>query len=132
MVCEFGMSEKLGPLSFGQRDEQIFLGREIATHKDFSEQTAVLIDEEVRKVVETAWAAASDIMRTHVDKLHALAESLLENETLDGIVAAQPFWHHGVLLPDLFTAGIPVITEKPLSCSVEAGEAILNAKGVFP
>ncbi len=83
MVCEFGMSEKLGPLSFGQRDEQIFLGREIATHKDFSEQTAVLIDEEVRKVVETAWAAASDIMRTHVDKLHALAESLLENETLD-------------------------------------------------
>ncbi len=83
MVCEFGMSEKLGPLAFGQRDEQIFLGREIATHKDFSEETAQLIDQEVRKVVETAWAAASDIMRTHVDKLHALAENLLERETLD-------------------------------------------------
>jgi cell division protease FtsH len=83
MVCEFGMSEKIGPLSFGQRDEQIFLGREIATHKDFSEQTAILIDEEIRKLVEAAWAAASDIMQSHVDKLHVLAENLLVEETLD-------------------------------------------------
>ena len=51
---------------------------------------------------------------------------MIKNENLDGIVAAQPFWHHGVLLPDLFTAGIPVFTEKPLSCSVEAGEGILK------
>lgn len=83
MVCEFGMSEKMGPLSFGQRDEQIFLGREIATHKDFSEQTAVMIDEEVRKVVETAWASAGEIIRSHSDKLGLLAEGLLEHETLD-------------------------------------------------
>ena len=65
--------------------------------------------------------------RYGVDRVYTSHTQMLANETLDGIVAAQPFWHHGVLLPDLFTAGVPVLTEKPLSCSVEAGEAILNA-----
>ncbi len=83
MVCEFGMSEKMGPLAFGRGNEQIFLGREISRHKDFSEQTAIMIDEEVRKVVETAWAAASDIIRSHSDQLTLLAEGLLDKETLD-------------------------------------------------
>jgi cell division protease FtsH len=83
MVCEWGMSEKLGPLTFGKREEQIFLGREIATHRDYSEQTAVLIDEEVRGIVEKAWATASDILQTHDGKLRLLAEELLVRESLD-------------------------------------------------
>ncbi|MEO2005513.1 MAG: ATP-dependent zinc metalloprotease FtsH, partial [Candidatus Poribacteria bacterium] len=83
MVCEYGMSEKVGPLSFGQRNEPIFLGREIATHKDFSEQTAILIDDEVRNIIETGWATADEIIRGHVDRLNLLAEGLLEKETLD-------------------------------------------------
>jgi cell division protease FtsH len=83
MVCEYGMSDKMGPLSYGQRNEPIFLGREIATHKDFSEQTAILIDDEVRNVIETAWARADEIIRGHVDRLNMLAEGLLEKETLD-------------------------------------------------
>lgn len=65
--------------------------------------------------------------RYGVERVYTNHAQMLENETLDGIVAAQPFWHHGVLLPDLFTAGIPVFTEKPLSCSVEAGEGIIDA-----
>jgi cell division protease FtsH len=95
MVCEFGMSEKMGPLAFGRGNEQIFLGREISRHKDFSEQTAIMIDEEVRKVVETAWACASDIIRGHSDQLNLLAEGLLDKETLDtddieGVLGPRP------------------------------------------
>jgi cell division protease FtsH len=84
MVCEWGMSEKLGPLTFGKKEEQIFLGREIATHRDYSEQTAQEIDEEVRRIVEEAEAKATELLGANVDKLHALANVLLEREILDG------------------------------------------------
>ena len=62
MVCEWGMSE-LGPLSFGKKDEQIFLGREIAQHRDYSEETAIKIDQQVRKLVEDAYKRARSIIR---------------------------------------------------------------------
>ena len=84
MVCEWGMSENLGPLTFGKMDEEVFLGREIARHKDYSESTAKLIDNEIRRIVEEAHAKAEDIVRTHVDKLHKIADALLEKEILDG------------------------------------------------
>jgi cell division protease FtsH len=84
MVCEWGMSEKLGPIAYGQKEEQIFLGREIAQHRDYSEQTAIAIDSEVRAFVEGAYENALEILRTHTDKLHALSAALLERETLDG------------------------------------------------
>ncbi len=83
MVCEFGMSDKVGPLAYRQREEQVFLGRDIASHKGFSEQTAILIDQEIRNVVETAWATASGIIEKHIDDLRKLAEELLDKETLD-------------------------------------------------
>jgi cell division protease FtsH len=83
MVCEWGMSE-LGPLSFGKKEEQIFLGREIAQHRDYSEATAVKIDEEVRKIVDTAYACARVIIEEHSDALVRIAETLLEREVLDG------------------------------------------------
>jgi ATP-dependent metalloprotease FtsH len=84
MVCELGMSENLGPLTFGKKEEMVFLGREIATHKDYSEQTAQRIDEEVRALVEGAYRHALTLLEQNVDKLHLLADTLLEREVLDG------------------------------------------------
>ena len=84
MVCDYGMSENLGPLSFGKTEEQIFLGREIAQHRDYSEQTAQKIDEEVRNIVKGAYEKASQLIRDNIDTLHNLAKALLERETLDG------------------------------------------------
>jgi cell division protease FtsH len=92
MVCEWGMSEKLGPLTFGQKDEQIFLGREFAQHRDYSENTAVLIDGEVSQLVSEAYEKAKKILQENIDTLHAIANALLERETLlesdiDAIIA---------------------------------------------
>jgi cell division protease FtsH len=84
MVCEYGMSD-LGPLTFGKKEEQIFLGREISQHRDFSENTAIRIDEEVRKIVDKQYQLAHAIITESKDILVALAEALLERESLDGI-----------------------------------------------
>jgi cell division protease FtsH len=83
MVCEWGMSE-LGPLSFGKQDEQIFLGREIAQHRDYSESTAIRIDDQVRKLVEDAYSRARRIIEERSDAMVRVAEALLEREVLDG------------------------------------------------
>ena len=83
MVCEWGMSEEMGPLSFGKREEQIFLGREIAQHRDYSEQTAVNIDREVRRIVEQNYQKAKTILTENMDLLTLVARALLERETLD-------------------------------------------------
>jgi cell division protease FtsH len=84
MVTVWGMSEKLGPLSYGKKDEQIFLGREIAQHKDYSEKTAVDIDEEVKLIVFEAYTAAKDLLQGKYTLLDAFAKHLLEKETMDG------------------------------------------------
>ncbi|MBN2031685.1 MAG: ATP-dependent zinc metalloprotease FtsH [Deltaproteobacteria bacterium] len=83
MVCDFGMSESLGPLTFGKKEEQIFLGREISQHRDYSELTAQKIDEEVRKIVNDSYSKTRRLINDNIDKLHALAGALLEKETLD-------------------------------------------------
>ncbi len=84
MVCEWGMSEKLGPLNFGTKNEQIFLGREIQEHRDYSEKTAVEIDNEIRAIVIKAMENAERILRENIDLLHKLSKELLEREILDG------------------------------------------------
>ncbi len=84
MVCEWGMSEKLGPLTFGQKEEQIFLGREFTQHRDYSEETARLIDGEIRAIVTSSYERAKAILQKNVDVLHRLANTLLEKEVLDG------------------------------------------------
>ena len=84
MVCEWGMSEAMGPLTYGKKEEQIFLGREIAQHQDYSEQTAVKIDKEVQRLVLHSYARAKEILETNRTPLIRLAETLLEFETLDG------------------------------------------------
>jgi len=83
MVCDYGMSENLGPLSFGKREEQIFLGREISQHRDYSEQTAQKIDEEVREFVTGAHEKALLLIKDNLDTLHIMANELLEKETLN-------------------------------------------------
>jgi cell division protease FtsH len=83
MVTEWGMSEKLGPLTFGKKDEQIFLGREIAKHKDYSEKTAEDIDDEVKRIVTGAYEQAKKVLAGNYDLLDAFARNLLEKETLN-------------------------------------------------
>jgi cell division protease FtsH len=83
MVCEWGMSDEMGPLSYGKKEEQIFLGREFATHKDYSEDTAVRIDKEVSRIVSEGYERAKQILSDHVGVLDALAAELLEKEVLN-------------------------------------------------
>ena len=99
MVCEWGMSEKLGPLTFGKREEHIFLGREFARHQDYSEETAVLIDAEVKQIILDSAARARSILEEQIARLHRLAKALLEHESLDAeeitrVLAVEP---HGAL-----------------------------------
>jgi cell division protease FtsH len=84
MVCEWGMSEKIGPLTFGKKDEEIFLGREVGRAKVFSEKTSEAIDEEVTRIVQEASSRAEKLISANMDKLHLLSEALLEHEILDG------------------------------------------------
>jgi cell division protease FtsH len=83
MVTEWGMSKKLGPLTFGKKEEQIFLGRELARHKDYSEKTAEDIDEEIRGIVTNAYVNAKQMLEENLDLVEALAQALLERETVD-------------------------------------------------
>jgi cell division protease FtsH len=84
MVCEYGMSD-LGPLTFGKKEEQIFLGREISQHRDYSEDTAIKIDQEVKKLISEQYDRAVKIIKDNNEAMIRLAEALLEYETLDGI-----------------------------------------------
>ncbi len=95
MVCEWGMSDAMGPLTFGKKEEQIFLGREIAQHQDYSEDTALKIDHEVKRFVTEAFNRANEILLQHKPRLFEMADALLQRETLDAeqvrrIVAGEP------------------------------------------
>ncbi len=84
MVCEWGMSDKMGPLSFGKKDESIFLGREMAMHKNFSEKTAEHIDDEIKRIVDESYERAVRLLRENLPSLHALSVCLIEKENLSG------------------------------------------------
>jgi cell division protease FtsH len=95
MVCEWGMSDAMGPLTFGKKEEQIFLGREIAQHQDYSEDTALRIDQEVKRFVAGNYTRAQSVLTHHKQKLLAMADALLARETLDAdqvnrLAAGQP------------------------------------------
>ena len=83
MICEYGMSENIGPVTFGHRQDQVFLGRDIARDKDYSEEVAAEIDKEVRAFLEDAYAATEKLLSENIDKLHVIAQALMEKETLD-------------------------------------------------
>ena len=83
MICEYGMSENIGPVTFGHRQDQVFLGRDIARDKDYSEEVAAEIDKEVRAFIEDAYAATEKLLSDNIDKLHVIAKALIEKETLE-------------------------------------------------
>ena len=85
MVCEWGMSDKLGPLTFGKKEEHIFLGKEMAQRRDFSEETAEEIDDEIKKIVTENYARAKKLLESNMGALHRLARALLEKEILDAV-----------------------------------------------
>jgi cell division protease FtsH len=85
MVTEFGMSDRLGPLSFGKRDELVFLGREIGEQRNYSDEIAKQIDEEVRAIIDRAYERATQVLDTHRDRLEALAQKLIAEETVDAV-----------------------------------------------
>jgi cell division protease FtsH len=109
MVCEWGMSEKLGPLAYGTKEEEIFLGREITKHKDYSEQIAQQIDEEVKKIVVSCMDRAEKILSENVEMLHKLSKELLEREILDSEEIDKIM--HGIELPPVKKNG----TETPMA-----------------
>jgi len=117
MVCRYGMSDALGPLTFGKKEEMVFLGKEIATHKDYSEQTAVLIDQEVRRIIETSYNLAMQVLRDNMDKLHLLANTLLEREVLDGDEMDRVL--RGEKLPPLRPAVEPELTPEAAATAQE-------------
>ena len=84
MVCEWGMSEKLGPMTFGKKEEEIFLGRDFTQKADYSRSTAIEIDAEVRRIIQESYHRAKDLLKTNLGLLHKVAENLLEKEVLDG------------------------------------------------
>ena len=102
MVCEYGMSE-MGPITFGKKEEQIFLGREIAQHRDFSEDTAIKIDEQVKKIVTAQFERAKAIIEENRETMIRLAECLLERESLDGVEIRR------------IVAGLPLDENPPVS-----------------
>jgi cell division protease FtsH len=116
MVTEFGMSDKLGPLSFGKRDELVFLGREIGEQRNYSDEIAKQIDEEVRAIIDKAYERATDVLTTHRDRLVALAEKLVAEETVD----AEQF-------ETLFTDLPPKSTESGVPTVVGPGQPIPEA-----
>ncbi|WP_444349035.1 ATP-dependent zinc metalloprotease FtsH [Phascolarctobacterium succinatutens] len=83
MICEYGMSENIGPVTFGHRQDQVFLGRDIARDKDYSEEVAAEIDKEVRSFMEDAYVATEKLLSDNIDKLHVIAKALMEKETLE-------------------------------------------------
>ena len=83
MVCEWGMSDKMGPMSYGAKEEEIFLGREIQKHRDYSEKTAIEIDDEIRGIVNKSMNRAENILKDNINLLHKLSKELLEREILD-------------------------------------------------
>jgi cell division protease FtsH len=89
MVCEWGMSEKLGPLTFGKKDEEVFLGRDFGSRRDFSDQVALEIDKEVKRLVVEAYERTTRMLTEHIHTLRAIAEALLEKEVLDGVEIEQ-------------------------------------------
>jgi len=112
MVCEWGMSEELGPLTYGKKEEQIFLGREIAQHRDYSEATAVRIDEEVHNLVATSSDKVTRLLSEHQELLRDLALALLEKETLAATDIEEIMTAHGVGGEDTPEATPAVATEE--------------------
>ena len=132
MVTEWGMSPSMGPLTFGKKEEQIFLGREIAQHRDYSEDTAIKIDQEVKRIVEEGYRRACTVLEMNGDALIRLAEALLEYEPLDGeeiesCIKGTPLGRERAAPADIDSEGRPVKEKTP--GTQPALPQLINPKG---
>ena len=127
MICEYGMSDNIGPVTFGHRQDQVFLGRDIARDKDYSEEVAAEIDKEVRSFMEDAYAATEQLLSENIDKLHVIAQALIEKETLDEEEINQLVKYGHILSAEekLYLVQQSVTTEEaaPADASVEENKA---------
>ena len=98
MVTKYGMSEKLGPITFGSGNDEVFLGRDYSHLKNYSEETAAEIDEEINRIITTAYGRTEDILKEHIDRLHAVAGALIEREKISG-EEFETIMHGGTLDP---------------------------------
>ena len=135
MICEFGMSEVLGPITFGRRqDTQVFLGRDISRDRNYSEEVAYSIDKEVRRMIEEAYEKTEAMLREHMDKLHVIAAALIEKETLeafeleqlmkDGQIGERP------VAPDQDEASPPSLTAIPVADAEPGPKVVYNVPEV--
>jgi cell division protease FtsH len=132
MVCEWGMSEKVGPVALGEREETLFLGREVTRHQTYSEATAQVIDAEVRRIIEDCYERAKKLVLENKDKLIAMAEALLENETLDADQISEII-KTGKLTPPTpaeTMPAAPAAAEAPKQGAGQPAEAFPPATGV--
>ncbi len=130
MVCEWGMSEKLGPLTFGKKEEEIFLGREISQHRDYSEETAILIDVEVKTIVNRGMERAMKILNENMDTLHKLSAALLEREILDSDEIDRVM--RGESLPPFEKIKVNGEVKNGLNAAVNGEKTEENKSGVNP
>jgi len=136
MICEYGMSDTLGAVTFGHRQDQVFLGRDIGRDKDYSEEVAAQIDTEIRKFIDQAYKETVELLQEHIDKLHLIAEALIERETLEGF-EVQQLMDHGKILPKDKTAeeppkDIPIPLDQETVSVEENVENVKTAKDVLP
>jgi cell division protease FtsH len=131
MVCEYGMSETLGAVTFGHRQEQVFLGRDIGRENEYSEMVAAQIDEEIRKFIDEAYAGTVKLLSDNLDKLHLIAEALIERETLEGHEIKELMDYGHILTKDETTPKKPPEEGTPAPIGPEkvgapAGEKVLE------
>ena len=110
MVCEWGMSEKLGPMTFGKKDQEIFLGRDFTQKEGYSKNTAIEIDAEVRRIIQESYQRAKDLLKTNIGLLHKIAQNLLEKEVLDGSELDAIVRAFGANVVDRFTSSSAAAT----------------------
>ncbi len=130
MICEYGMSENIGPVTFGHRQDQVFLGRDIARDKDYSEEVAAEIDKEVRSFMEDAYAATEKLLSENIDKLHVIAKALMEKETLDEEEINQLVKYGHILSAEekLYLVKQSVVTEEAIATEVKEDATTDKAK----
>ena len=132
MVTRFGMSERLGPRSFGKRQEMIFLGREISEQRDYSLRTEALIDSEVDRILEEGQQESNSVLKAHLDDLDKLADYLLANETIDHVDLVRLLAGENMSNPAPPSSGVPPPTDEARASESEQGDPQPRFSGPEP
>lgn len=123
MIMEWGMSDRLGPMVFGEHQEQIFLGKQLGSERNYGETVATIIDEEMHKYLNEAYEDTLNILTEHLDVLHAMAQALLQVETIDHRQVENLFKYHSIYAPGEEPAADASVEETPAPEAPESGES---------